>query len=142
MRLMLSEKIAPFLQDADVALAENERLRESVKQLEIELNASQSELHSAMQMQDRMSDYIASLERDLAANRQETMLLKARMKMFGEAANIIISEVSKQTEDAYKPKTREAFVPSDDLLTRPVRPLDGETIEQTSAALAFLSNIK
>src|SRR5437899_413287 len=71
--LTLSEKLAPFLQDADRALAENVELRERISQLEQHLRYSQT-------MQDAAADRIDVLEEETAVAQKEAALLRARMK--------------------------------------------------------------
>jgi DNA repair exonuclease SbcCD ATPase subunit len=133
-QLMLSEKLQPFLEDADRALSENMRLRELVGQLQHKLRHSE-------QMQDAAADKIDLLEEELGVAHREVTLLKARMKIFGEAANAIITESSKEAKEAYIPKPREEFKPTPEQPARPVRPLLDELSDELTPSLAFLARI-
>jgi len=99
----LSEKILPFLVECDRALAEALRLREENAALTLELRHSRT-------IQDEAADRIDILTNDLARSNRECSLLRARMKMFGEAATTIVAEAEKESRAPFEPRQR-PFVP-------------------------------
>lgn len=131
--LTLSEKIHPFLEECDRALAENARLRGDNSHLREELRVSNS-------MQLALADRVDTLEGQLAVAQKEAALLRARMKMFGEAATIIVDEATKEAEAAFVPKNREEFLPTAEEPVRPVKSRAAAEAESDEvASIAFLA---
>jgi hypothetical protein len=131
---MLSQMVAPFLADADRAIADNRRLTKLVERLQRELGESAA-------IEQRMGEYIRSLEADIHAALKENIMLKSRMAMFGEAANKIVAEVTRENPDAFRPKRSAPFMPREDQKTRPVRALDPQIQAETSQSLEFLKKV-
>ena len=116
MPVMLSERMAPFLRECDQALFDNRRLREENDHLRNELRHSQA-------MQDSAADRIDVLEEEAAIIAKEVSLYRARLKMFGEAAQAIVKQVEEEAKTTFEPKPRESFQPAPGFATRPVRPI-------------------
>lgn len=110
----ISEKILPYLHECDRAVADAVELREQLADMSVELRHSRA-------MQDSAADRVDLLTAELAISNKECSLLRARMKMFGEAAAAICEEASKEARDSYVPQYQEPFVPSQQGQTRPVR---------------------
>jgi hypothetical protein len=83
--ISLTDHLKPFLEYCDRAIAENVRLVGLVKDLQQELRYSQDR-------QDRAFDRCNALEQEKEAALAEVAMLKTRMKVFGDAASMILSE--------------------------------------------------
>jgi hypothetical protein len=83
--MSFADKLQPFLKDADRAVAENERLRQMVAQLQHELRYSQ-------EMQDRAAEQIDAMQVELDSAHADVAMLKTRMKIFGDAASMILTD--------------------------------------------------
>lgn len=125
--------------DSRIAIAEGarEKAELAVESMSDDNANLQTEVRFLTRLNEEQADRIDVLDRERAVAIAEATMLKARMKMFGEAAARIIEEVQRDAAAGYAPPPRPAHTPSQHQQTRPVREL-GEDATEASRKLAEL----